>query len=625
VQLTSLRYLGTFLTDPLDVPFVVVDELAGQLGIGDPSCLKTYGRREKTRLEHQWEITRREGWRDFTAAEADLRSWLADLAWTTGDGPRALFAGAMAWLRQRQVLLLHRAVYAPESTKWTDPRSRLLAGPTWEAAKGPALHALQLPEDPAGLLAACSDDLDTAWRQVASRIEGDGPVRLDEQARLHAEAIEAIPEPESLIALRARLQAMLPVVDLPELILEVMSWDPRLREAWRPVSGGEAQMADLPVSVTAALTAQALNVGYGPVVSDGNPALTGSRISHVDQNYLHADVYAAFNAVLLELQTSITVAQTWGGGYVAAVDGMRFVVPVRTVHARPNRRYFGRQRGVTLLGVINDQAMGTAGRVLSGTPRDSLHLIDLIYSQDGGQRPEVIVTDTGSYSDQVWGLLALLDIDYRPQLADLPDRKLWRIDAAADYGPLNATARGRIDLARIRRHWPDMLRVAVSVHTGAVAAYDVMRVLQHSGAPTPLGEAIATYGRIFKTLHVLTFVDDEPYRRQIKGMRNLSEARQGLARHVFHGHTGELRQGYLAGMEDQLGALGLVVNCITLWNTVYLDLALDTLREQGYPVLEVDVARIWPYLYAHINVHGHYSFQPPQLAGQRRALREPSE
>ncbi len=75
------------------------------IGATAPSCLRTYGRREKTRLEHQWEITRREGWRDFTAAEADLRSWLADLAWTTGDGPRALFAGAMAWLRQRQVLL----------------------------------------------------------------------------------------------------------------------------------------------------------------------------------------------------------------------------------------------------------------------------------------------------------------------------------------------------------------------------------------------------------------------------------------------------------------------------------------------------------------------------------------
>ncbi len=71
----------------------------------------------------------------------------------------------------------------------------------------------------------------------------------------------------------------------------------------------------------------------------------------------------------------------------------------------------------------------------------------------------MIITDTGSYSDIVFGLLRLLGFDYRPQLADLPDAKLWRIDQAADYGPLAAAARGKIDLARVRQHWPDLVRI----------------------------------------------------------------------------------------------------------------------------------------------------------------------
>jgi TnpA family transposase len=122
--------------------------------------------------------------------------------------------------------------------------------------------------------------------------------------------------------------------------------------------------------------------------------------------------------------------------------------------------------------MLNDQAVGLAGRVLSGTPRDSLHMIDLIYSQDAGQRPDVIITDTGSYSDIVFALITLLGFDYRPQLADLPDAKLWRILVGADYGPLNAAARGKIDLARIERQWPDIVRVVASIRTGAVPAYD---------------------------------------------------------------------------------------------------------------------------------------------------------
>ncbi|MEA2589343.1 MAG: hypothetical protein QOH66_2270 [Actinomycetota bacterium] len=61
LQLVTLRYIGTFLADPLDVPTEVVDYLAEQLGISDPSCLKAYMGREKTRFEHQWEIAREYG------------------------------------------------------------------------------------------------------------------------------------------------------------------------------------------------------------------------------------------------------------------------------------------------------------------------------------------------------------------------------------------------------------------------------------------------------------------------------------------------------------------------------------------------------------------------------------
>ena len=71
---------------------------------------------------------------------------------------------------------------------------------------------------------------------------------------------------------------------------------------------------------------------------------------------------------------------------------------------------------------------------------------------------------------------------------------------------------------------------------------------------------------------------DEAYRRRILTQLNRGEARHGLSRAVFYGRRGEVRQRYREGQEEQLGALGLVVNAIILWNTYYMDAAVDLLR-----------------------------------------------
>ncbi|MEU5940934.1 Tn3 family transposase [Micromonospora sp. NPDC047548] len=519
--------------------------------------------------------------------------------------------------------LRRRDIFAAASSRWADPRALLLSGETWEERREQLLDSLQIPGEPGDLLAAYAAELDGMWQYMATRVEA-GDVTVDGEGRVHAAAVQAVARPDSLNELRDRCQDMMPEADIGDMLLEVMGWLPEFAAAYTHVSGGARLDEGMDLTLAAVLTSQALNVGWKPVITPGDPALNRSRISHVYQNYVRAETHAAANGALIAGQAGVPTAEIWGGGLVAAVDGTRFVVPVRSIYARPNPKYFGRKKGATYLNMINDQGVGIAGMVLSGTPKDSLYAVDLMYRRDGGVRPEVFVSDTGSYSDMVFGMLKLLGVDYRPELAGLPDQKLWRIDPNADYGHLDAAARGKIDLAKIKRHWDDICRIVASVHCGAISASDVMRMLQHGGQPTQLGDALAHFGRIFKTLHVLSYADRESYRRDIKWIRNLQEERHSLAKHVFHGRKGELREAYHAGMEDQLGALGLVVNAITLWNTVYLDMILNRLRAEGYPVREADVARLHPYWHRHINVAGHYSFTPPALgADGRRALRDP--
>jgi TnpA family transposase len=156
---------------------------------------------------------------------------------------------------------------------------------------------------------------------------------------------------------------------------------------------------------------------------------------------------------------------------------------------------------------------------------------------------------------------------------------------------------------------------------------NTMRTLQVGDRPTRLAQAIAEFGRIDKTLGTLTCVDDEAKRRGTLTQLNRGESRHSVARAVFHRKRGELRQHYREGQGDQLGALSLMLNMIVLWNTIYIEAALNQLRTDGYALKDADVARLSPLLHEHINMLGRYSFSVPDAVakGELRPLRDPAD
>jgi TnpA family transposase len=176
-----------------------------------------------------------------------------------------------------------------------------------------------------------------------------------------------------------------------------------------------------------------------------------------------------------------------------------------------------------------------------------------------------------------------------------------------------------------------MLRVAGSLVTGQVRAYDLLRMFGREGRPTPLGQAFMEYGRIAKTLHLLRVVDpvDDTYRRQMNRQLTVQESHK-LARDICHGKRGQIMQAYRDGQEDQLGALGLVLNAPVLWTTRYLDAAVDQLRvlpadQREHDVLDEDVARLSPLKHANLNVLGRYSLRAfTPAGGGLRPLRDPA-
>lgn len=441
----------------------------------------------------------------------------------------------------------------------------------------------------------------------------EGKIRLD---RPDAEA-----EPAGMQPVRDALDAMLPRIDYPELLLEVHG-KTGMFDVFEHIGGKVSRPEDLDLTLTALLVSKSTNIGLEPVVKPGERALTRGRLAGADHGYFHLPGIRSASGLLVARQGGIDIASDWGGGHVASADGMRFTVPMRSIHTRPNRRYFSTGRGLTWLNVVSDRVMGLGGIVMPGTLRDSLGILDAVFNLDGPIRPEIVITDTGSYSDLVFGLFAICGYQFSPRIADISDARLWRFDLAAGYGPLEPVSGQRIQVARVREHWEDMLRVAGSLQTGTVRAYDLLRMMATGDRMTGLGDAFAHYGRIFKTLHLLQFIDSEAYRRMIGVQLNIGEGRHVLARRIFFGRLGELRHGYRDGMENQVGALGMALNAVVFWNTLYIDAAVKELEAGGLSISPEIRSRLSPLVHEHINFHGRYPIVRSHRDGLR-PLRDP--
>ncbi len=83
-------------------------------------------------------------------------------------------------------------------------------------------------------------------------------------------------------------------------------------------------------------------------------------------------------------------------------------------------------------------------------------------------------------------------------------------------------------------------------------------------------------------------------RRRVQVGLNKGEAKNALARAVFLNRLGELRDRSYENQRYRASGLNLVVSAIILWNTVYMERAVQALREDGRDIDETLLRHLSP-------------------------------
>ena len=159
------------------------------------------------------------------------------------------------------------------------------------------------------------------------------------------------------------------------------------------------------------------------------------------------------------------------------------------------------------------------------------------------------------------------------------------------------------------------MRLAVSIKQGTVTASLILRKLGGYPRQNGLALALRELGRIERSLFTLDWLQSIELRRRVQSGLNKGEARNALARAVFFNRLGELRDRSFENQRYRASGLNLVTAAIILWNTVYLERAVQILRDHGQITYINLLKHLSPLGWEHINLTGDYIWQQNKFLG----------
>lgn len=415
--------------------------------------------------------------------------------------------------------------------------------------------------------------------------------------------------PEEAKRFSASLYQMLPRIKLTDLLMDVAHIT-GFHEQFTHASNNRKPDKEETIIIMVALLGMGMNIGLSKM-AEATPGLTYKQLANVSQWRMYEDAMNKAQAILVNFHHKLQLSSYWGDGTTSSSDGMRMQLGVSSLHADANPHY-GTGKGATIYRFTSDQFSSYFTKIIHTNSRDAIHVLDGLLHHETDLNIEEHYTDTAGYTDQIFGLTHLLGFKFAPRIRDLSDSNLFTIDKASEYPKLEAILRGQINTKVIKENYEDVLRLAHSIREGTVSASLIMGTLGSYSRQNSLATALREMGRIEKTIFILNYISDESLRRKIQRGLNKGEAMNGLARAIFFGKQGELRERTIQHQLQRASALNIIINAISIWNTLHLTKAVEYQKQTG-SFNEVLLHHMSPLSWEHINLLGEYHFNSEKM------------
>jgi len=425
--------------------------------------------------------------------------------------------------------------------------------------------------------------------------------------------------PDGTRNLARRLYGLLPRIRITGLLEEV--------DTWTGFSDGFGHLrTNSPPNdrrlLHAAMIADGLNLGLMRMAEACDGA-TYWKLAQVADWHIRDSAYRAATDLLVEAQERLPIAALWGDGSTSSSDGQYFAASGRARAAATANLRYGTEPGVKFYTHVTDQFAPYATTAIAASAPEAPYVIDGLL-RHGGQIPiKEHHTDTGRFTDHIFALCALLGFRFAPRIRDLADKRLYVFDDAQTTPTLAPMISRRIQTSRVEAYWPQIMAMIAATKSGQISAEYVVSTLSAAPGRNGIVAAMTELGRIERSIFMLEWMLSVDLRHRVQMSLNKGEARNNLARAVFIGRLGELRDRSHENHQLRAAGCNLITAAIVLWNTSYLQRAVDALRMAGETVSDELLPHVWPLSWDHIILTGDYrwSADNPKSPDELRPLR----
>ncbi len=499
--------------------------------------------------------------------------------------------------------------------------SYLLPPPRWQHLKATGQTRLAVRDEVQLYLDARQQTIKTLIEQLPNTLAKDEYLTIDNEGTLHLTRPEKS-TPSAAVTWGDKLYAHLPLVELTEVLLEVAAWTGCL-EPFIHLGTGQALTGHHRAMLGATLMGAGLNLADTQLAQATGFSI--DQLNAIAEWHVRVETLQQAQVILDNFVFHHPFSRHWGRGATSSSDGMRLPVPVQTANTLYNARYFGFDRGLTIVTHTADIWMPFE-TAIDDEARETLRVIDALCHHETDFDLQEHYTDTGGVTYHVFALCMMLGFRFAPRIRSITEQYLFTVEPITIAEPLKNLIKGQVESELVKYNWDQMRRLAASIRHSTVSAALIMRKLAAYPKQNQLAQAFNEVGKLERTVHVLTYLQDPAMQQRVRRGLNQGEAIHSLQRALSIGQAGEMHERRLIDQQNRARCLTFLVSVISAWNTIYLDKVVSTLAAEGMTVPEEYLRHISPIGWHHINFLGKYEFDlsSPYSLNNLRPLRRPS-